>query len=66
MLFESIKSECLPVLLYRTEVCPTNSANRHSLQYTMNKIVHKIFGAMSKDLYSEICIHFGIDSANCY
>jgi len=24
--------------------------------------VYKIFGAMSKDLYSEICVHFGIDS----
>ena len=26
------------------------------------KIVRKIFGAMSKDLYSEICVNFGIDS----
>ena len=49
-------------MLYGTEVCPTNSADRHSLQLTINKIVYKIFGAMSKDLYSEICVHFGIDS----
>jgi len=35
---------------------------RHSLQFTINKIVYKIFGAMSNDLYSEICVHFGIDS----
>ena len=27
----------------------------------MNKIVYKMFGATSKDLYSEICVHFGID-----
>ena len=32
-----------------------------SLQFTTNKIMYKIFGAMSKDLYSEIYIHFGID-----
>ena len=32
------------------------------LQFTINKIVYKIFGAMSKVLYSEICVHFGIDS----
>ena len=27
-----------------------NSADRHSLQFTINKIVYKIFGAMSKVL----------------
>ena len=45
-----------------TEVSPTNSADRHSLQFKVNNIVYKIFGAMSSDLYSEICVHFGIDS----
>ena len=30
--------------------------------FTIMSIVYKIFGAMSKDLYSEICVHFGIDS----
>jgi len=39
-----------------------NSADRHSLQFTTNKIVYKIFGAMSKDLYIEISAHFGIES----
>ena len=62
MLFELITSKCLPILLYGTKVCPTNSADRHSLQFTMNKIVYNIFGAMSEDLYSEICVHFGVDS----
>jgi len=50
VLFELIKSKCLPILLYGTEVCPTNSAYKHSLQFTINKIVYKIFGAMSNDL----------------
>jgi len=36
-----------------------NSADRHSLQFTINKIVYKIFGSMSKDLYIEIIAHFG-------
>jgi len=39
-----------------------NSADRHSLQFTINKIVFKIFGVMSKDLYIEISAHFGIES----
>jgi len=40
-----------------------NSADRHSfgLQFTINKIVYKIFGAMSKDLYIEISAHFDIE-----
>ena len=57
LLFELIKSKCLPILLYGTDVCPMNSADRHSLQFTINKIAYKIFGAMSKDLYSEISAH---------
>ena len=31
VLLELIKSKCLPILLHSTEVCPTNSADRHSL-----------------------------------
>jgi len=34
----------------------------HSLQFTINKIVYKIFGAMSNDLYIEISAHVGIES----
>ena len=29
-----------------------NNNNRHSLQFTINEIVYKIFGAMSKDSYT--------------
>jgi len=50
------------LLLYGTDVCPMNSADRHSLQFTINKIMYKIFGAMSNDLYIEISAHFGIES----
>jgi len=48
--------------LYGTDVRPKNSADRHSLQFTINKILYKIFGAMSKDLYGKISAHFGIES----
>ena len=39
-----------------------NSADKHSLQFKLNKIVYKLLGAMSKDLYIEISAHFGIES----
>ena len=48
--------------MYGTDICPMNSADRHSLQFTINKIVYKIFGAMSKDLCIEISAHFGTES----
>ena len=41
---------------------PPSCIYRHSLQFTINKIVYKIFRAMSKDLYIEISAHFGIES----
>ena len=59
VIFELIKSKCLPVLMYRLDACPTNSADRQSLQLTVNKIIYKIFGAMAKDSYSEISEYFG-------
>jgi len=62
VLLELIKSKSLLILLYGTDVCPTNSADRHSLQFTINNIMYKIFGAMSKDFHSEICVLFGIHS----
>ena len=60
VLFALIKSKCLPILLYGVEVCPTNSADKQSLQFTMNRVLFKIFGAMAKDSYLEISSHFGI------
>jgi len=61
VLFALIKSKCLPVLFYSTEACPITSADKHSLEFTMNKVLYKIFGAMSKDSYGGICKYFGID-----
>ena len=52
---------CLPVLLYHTEVYPMNSADRQSLQFTVNKMLFKIFGAMSKDTHSEVSKYFGTE-----
>ena len=63
VLFALIKSKCLPVLFYGTEACPVTSADtgKHSLEFTMNKVLYKIFWAMSKDSYGEICKYFGIN-----
>jgi len=43
VLFALIKSKCLPVLFYGTEACPITSADKHSLEFTMNKVLYKIW-----------------------
>jgi len=35
---------------------------RNPLQTAINEIMYKIFGAVSIDLHSEICVNFGLDS----
>ena len=49
------------VLWHWSMSTPITSADKHSLEFTMNKVLYKIFGAMSKDSYGEICKYFGID-----
>ena len=53
--------------MYGIDMCPTNSADRNSLQFTVNKIIYKMFGAMTKDAYCEISEYFGIPTGtvNC-
>jgi len=48
------------ILLYGTGAWPINSAMRHSLQFALNRALFKIFGALSKDTYKDICKYFGI------
>jgi len=56
-----MKSKCLPILLYGIEACTTNSADLQSLQFTINKILFKIFGAMSQEMFRETSKYFGIN-----
>jgi len=39
VLFALIESKCLSILLYGVEACPTNSADKQSLQFTMNRVL---------------------------
>ena len=51
----------MPILLYGTDAGPTNAAVRHALEFTFNKVLFKIFGALPKDTYRDICKYFGVD-----
>ena len=47
--------------VYGIEACPINSTVRRSLEFTMNKILFKIYGAMSTDSFRYVWECFGID-----
>jgi len=59
VIFALIKSKCLPIL-YFMRLRHINSAMKHSLQFALNRALFKIFGALSKDTYKDICKYFGI------
>ena len=40
---------------------PTNAAAKHSFEFTLNRVLFKIFGALPKDSYRDICKYFGVD-----
>ena len=61
VLFALIKSECLRILFYGMEAGPVNSTVRRSLEFTTNKILFEIFGAISTDTFRYVWECFGID-----
>jgi len=44
----------IKLLYYGTEACPTNSSSKHSFWFTINRVLFKIFGVLSKDYISDI------------
>jgi len=48
------------VLYYGTEACPTNSSSKHSFQFTINRVLFKIFGVSRKLLIRNWCNLEGI------
>ena len=55
-------TKCLPVLLYGTEVCPTNASDLQSMQFTVDRVIIKLFGTMSQNYYQEVSNYFGINT----
>jgi len=51
----------LPILLHGSDPCPTNAAVKHSLEFTLNRVLFKIFDALPKNTYRDICKYFGVD-----
>ena len=46
---QTAKSKCLPDFIS----CPTNAAVKHSFEFSLNRVLFKIFGALSRHLHAE-------------
>ena len=54
-----IKSKCVPILLYAVEACPVNRSLEKSLQFSVTRILMKIFKTRSSDIVMECQNYFG-------
>jgi len=45
-----IRAKCLPLLLHETEACPLLSHNRSSFEFTVTRLVMKLFRTTSPDV----------------
>ena len=57
-----IKSKCLPVLLYGIDACPVNVSDSRSLDFTLTRILMKIFRTFSKEIIGECQEKFAVHS----
>jgi hypothetical protein len=54
-----IRSKCIPILLYGTEVCPLLSRQKHSLEFSVTRILMKLFRTSSSYIIKECQLNFG-------
>jgi hypothetical protein len=54
-----IRSKCIPILLYGTEVCPLLSRQKHSIEFSVTRILMKLFRTSSSHIIKECQLNFG-------
>jgi hypothetical protein len=52
------RTKCIPVLLYATEVCPLLSRQKHSLEFTINRLFMKLFSTASPHIVKNCLYYF--------
>jgi len=53
-----VRTKCLPVLLYATEACPLLSRQKHSLEFTINRLFMKLFSTASPHVVKNCLYYF--------
>jgi len=55
-----IKAKCLPVLLYGLYVCPVNVSDMRSLEFTVKRILIKLFHTYDNSIIDCCMASFGL------
>ena len=55
-----LKAKCLPVLLYATEVCPINSRDKGSFDFTLTRVLMKVFRTKSVHVIKHCQLFFNL------
>jgi len=55
-----VNSKCMPILLYSLEVCPLNKADIRSLDFTVTRVLMKLFRTSNTvtDIIKDCCTYF--------
>ena len=53
VIVELLQAKCLPVILYGLDACPLNAADKHSLDFVLNRSLMKIFKTGSLPVVDE-------------
>ena len=60
VILQLLNSKCLLCLLYATEACPVNKSDEKSLEFTINRVLVKIFQTKSIDTIQQCRWYFDI------
>ena len=60
VILQLIRFKCMPCLLYALEACPVNITQLRSLEFTLNRVLMKVFRTTSMDLITECRYWFGL------
>jgi len=59
-----IKAKCLPVLLYGVDVCPVNVSDMRSLEFTVKRVMIKLFCTYDNCIINTCMSFFGIPTVS--
>ena len=59
VVLQLIKSKCTPILLYCLEVCPLTIADKHSLDFSVYRVLMKLFQTVNTSVIDECRQYFG-------
>ena len=60
VILQLIRFKCMPCLLYALEACPVNKTQLKSLEFTLNRVLMKVFRTTSMDVIAECRYWFGL------